>query len=676
MPSDLQPLFTYSLSYDPLGNVTSRTQTRCTYNFCAGSSADVPRTVTGTFTQGLLTAVPGHASSITYHPNSLVAQVAHSNGVLDLQEKDPDDMARPLRLRTSGASEDFDSGLYAFDGAGNVTEMGTQRYVYDLLSRIGEAQVEVPGTGCGEELLLQSGTDSGTVTHESCGTVRAEGSYKVGATGNVTLRAGNRVVLGDGFSVASGGRLTAGTDPALDPEGEPTAASQSFTFDPFGNLLSVTTEREGQSPETRTIGTNASTNRLTVAGYDLSGNVTSWSGREYRYDPFNMVWQTKPTNGNGHTFVYGPGDERLWAVDWTAGTAASNWVSTWTLRDLDGSPLRQYRNVGENLSGNWFLQRDYVYRNGGLLAAHTPEGFQHFHLDHLGSPRILTDSNAQTLAQHLYFPFGEEATNPAQDAEALKFTGHERDDLDASGTTRDLDYMHRRFHSPHLGRFFSPDELKRYEPLRTPQLYNRYSYVVANPVNLVDPDGLRPLRATELQFFNAFFGADFSTVDVKGGLLGRAVTAVAGAQGVTLGEDVFLSPDASRGFDQGIRRSVAVVGHELTHVLQYRHLGGQRFLDGYLQNYAFNRRSGQTHSEAYHDIFVEEVASKVRAVVFDFLTENPDIAAKLKSGEAFSASEIALISSALQQAIDEGKLLEQGFQIIQGMLVRVDYVPK
>ena len=40
--------------------------------------------------------------------------------------------------------------MYAFDGAGNVTKMGSDRYVYDLLSRIDEAQLEVPGTGCGE----------------------------------------------------------------------------------------------------------------------------------------------------------------------------------------------------------------------------------------------------------------------------------------------------------------------------------------------------------------------------------------------------------------------------------------------------------------------------------------------------------------------------------------------
>jgi RHS repeat-associated protein len=400
-------------------------------------------------------------------------------------------MARPLRLRTSGASEELDTGVFSYDGAGNITKMGSHRYVYDLLSRIDEAQVEVPGTGCGDELLLQSGTETGTVTRESCGTVRAEGSYRVGASGDVTLRAGKRVVLGDGFSVASGGRLTIATDPTLDPEGEPQDAAQSYTYDKFGNLLSVTTEREGESDVTRTIGTSSTTNRLSVASYDLSGNVTAWAGRDYRYDPFNMLWQTKPTSGNGHTFVYGPGDERLWAIDWTAGAGCESWVETWTLRDLDGTPLRQFRSGGCNdNTADWSFERDYVYRGGGLLAAHTPEGLHHFHLDHLGSPRLITGPNGTTLAQHLYFPFGEEATSPAQDAEALKFTGHERDDLDSSGSTRDLDYMHARYFSAHLGRFQSVDPIG---PAPSwPQSWNRYSYVLGNPVKYYDPEGLWP----------------------------------------------------------------------------------------------------------------------------------------------------------------------------------------
>ncbi|MFP3941909.1 MAG: hypothetical protein ACLF0P_16565, partial [Thermoanaerobaculia bacterium] len=135
LEENTRPTFDYRLDHDPLGNVASRDYPECSHKFCV----DVPdqdHTVTQSFTQGFLTAIPGYASEITYHPNGLVHRVAHANGVTDLQERDPDDMTRPRKLRTSGASDDFDSGVYDFDGAGNVTKTGSHRYVYDLLSRV------------------------------------------------------------------------------------------------------------------------------------------------------------------------------------------------------------------------------------------------------------------------------------------------------------------------------------------------------------------------------------------------------------------------------------------------------------------------------------------------------------------------------------------------------------
>jgi RHS repeat-associated protein len=116
-----------------------------------------------------------------------------------------------------------------------------------------------------------------------------------------------------------------------------------------------------------------------------------------------------------------------------------------------------------------------------------PETTHFLHPDHLGSPRLITDETGNNLAQHVYFPFGEEATPPATD-EVLKFTGHERDPLGA-GTTDDLDYMHARYFSAHLGRFMSVDPVGADSSL--PQSWNRYSYVLGNPVKLVDPRGLQ-----------------------------------------------------------------------------------------------------------------------------------------------------------------------------------------
>jgi RHS repeat-associated protein len=96
-----------------------------------------------------------------------------------------------------------------------------------------------------------------------------------------------------------------------------------------------------------------------------------------------------------------------------------------------------------------------------------------------------------TVAYHVYYPFGEEATAFDQDTIREKFTGHERDLGNLSGAGDDLDYMHARFCSPVTGRFLSADPLDG-NP-RFPQSWNRYAYVKGGPLRYSDPDGLAEL---------------------------------------------------------------------------------------------------------------------------------------------------------------------------------------
>jgi RHS repeat-associated protein len=64
------------------------------------------------------------------------------------------------------------------------------------------------------------------------------------------------------------------------------------------------------------------------------------------------------------------------------------------------------------------------------------------------------------------------------------FTGKERDS--ESG----LDNFGARYDSSQYGRFMSPDPGNYGADLTNPQSWNMYSYVLNNPLNLVDPDGL------------------------------------------------------------------------------------------------------------------------------------------------------------------------------------------
>ena len=92
---------------------------------------------------------------------------------------------------------------------------------------------------------------------------------------------------------------------------------------------------------------------------------------------------------------------------------------------------------------------------------------------------------------HVYYPFGEEATAFDINADRMQFTGHERDLNSQTGTSPsadDLDYMHARFFNEWPGRFTSVDPLggNGHEP----QSWNRYNYVLGNPLKLIDPTGM------------------------------------------------------------------------------------------------------------------------------------------------------------------------------------------
>ena len=489
------------------------------------------------------------------------------------------------------------------------------------------------------------GSASGTVFWST-------GQYVFDGAGNL-VKNGLGHTLYDSVSRVSSGTLYLG--PGSTGGG---TASWSVGYDGFGNIQSMTTATSRSTP------TDLATNRLTGSvSYDGAGNMTSWNGALYAFDALDRLWQV--TNGSQDwRHMYTADGERLLSF------RANGGPSRWVLRDLDGRPLREY----ENDAGVWSVVKDYVYRGSHVVVAYTAEAFprdlQHLHTDHLGTVRAATDGTGTRIAYHQFYPFGEEATSIAQSTERLKFTGHERDLGSLYSAADDLDYMHARYYNPQVGRFLSFDPIGG-NPA-APQSWNRYGYVMGNPFSFIDPDGLRPLKATELQFFNTFFGADFSTVDVKSGVLAKSITSAAGASGVALGETIFLSSTSAKAFDQGALQAVALVGHELTHVLQYRALGMVRFLDLYMLDYSFNRSQGQSDGEAYRNIVAEQVARKFQRSMAVFLDRNPGISAKLVSGATFSESELELIGSALRKTMAEEGNLAEGFQIIQGELIRIE----
>lgn len=83
----------------------------------------------------------------------------------------------------------------------------------------------------------------------------------------------------------------------------------------------------------------------------------------------------------------------------------------------------------------------------------------------------------------------------------------------------------------------------------------------AGQLRLVDPG--RPLAADVRRPLESFFGADFSTVRVHEGPAATAIGAIA----FTLGEHIYFAPGQ---FDPRSPQGLALLGHELTHVVQQR----------------------------------------------------------------------------------------------------------
>jgi RHS repeat-associated protein len=125
--------------------------------------------------------------------------------------------------------------------------------------------------------------------------------------------------------------------------------------------------------------------------------------------------------------------------------------------------------------------------------------------DQLGTPRMIFDKTGSlaNTKRHDYLPFGEElfATQglrtgtmgySVNDTVRQKFTQKERDNETG------LDYFGSRYYSSSQGRFTSPDPIsfwvfeprKQDEYISNPQRWNKYVYVLNNPLRYIDPMGL------------------------------------------------------------------------------------------------------------------------------------------------------------------------------------------
>jgi RHS repeat-associated protein len=220
---------------------------------------------------------------------------------------------------------------------------------------------------------------------------------------------------------------------------------------------------------------DATNNRITSSGFsfDSSGNTTrDAADRKFTYDAENK--QTKAeTLSAGTNTVTGTIGEYSYDGD---GKRVKKYVpatgeTTIFVYDAAGKLIGEYSTIVENSTN---AKVNYLTS------------------DHLGSPRVNTDVTGSVIARHDYYPFGEEiaatgsrsTTGYTIDTVRKQFTGYEYD------TETGFDDAKARMHVGSMGRFTTPDPYMASAAINTPQSFNRYTYVLNNPLNLVDPTGM------------------------------------------------------------------------------------------------------------------------------------------------------------------------------------------
>ena len=116
--------------------------------------------------------------------------------------------------------------------------------------------------------------------------------------------------------------------------------------------------------------------------------------------------------------------------------------------------------------------------------------------DQLGSPRVLVDSLGQVVSRRDFMPFGEEIFPDGvhrttslkytyADNVRQKFTGYQKDEETG------LDFAEARMYENRHARFTAVDPLLASGKNANPQTFNRYVYVLNNPLIFTDPTGLQ-----------------------------------------------------------------------------------------------------------------------------------------------------------------------------------------
>jgi RHS repeat-associated protein len=207
--------------------------------------------------------------------------------------------------------------------------------------------------------------------------------------------------------------------------------------------------------------------------WDANGNLLSDGVRTFTYDAANRL--TSVTSGTlTTTFEYdGLGNRAAQTVDG---------VTTEYVLDIAGG----LPEVIVATTGG--ASTRYVQVEGQILGQQESGAWAYVLPDHLGSVRQLVGSDSQVALAQSFDPFGGSFESAGSGASEFGYTG------EWWGSYSQLLYLRARYYDPSVGRFLTMDRWAG--DVVWPRTLNNFIYVLDNPINGVDPQGLSPLGTT------------------------------------------------------------------------------------------------------------------------------------------------------------------------------------
>lgn len=500
--------------YDALGRMTQRSMPEYTTNWSLDKYADSSACTMGLGKLCEVTTTHGVGRKVTYDSalgRPLTAVQSVTGGPTYTSSVTYDVVGR-IAARTWPTGVQASYSYTALGYLEKVNNAATSAMLWQAKRINAWGKVEQEAVGNGVQTTRTFDATSGQVNQIQAGTGNAVLDLQLtwDSIGNLSTRADNNgagagVAVSDVFTYDAINRLS--TYKVQSPALNNFQRLVYLQYNALGNLLyktdvGVYTYPTSGSTRPHAVSSAAGTSYT----YDVNGNMTAASAGKYSqvsYTSFNLPDSNIASggllgaDGTRYAWKYGPDMERIQETRVSAGLTRT----TWSLHPNKESGL----SFEQEITGTTISNRHYITATSGVIGVlttqgdHTTAGAQtivssmYWHRDHLGSIAATTDANG--AAQHFaYDPFGKRRQiSGAYDASGTividyntpggtdrGFTGHEH--LDDVGIV----HMNGRLYDANIGRFMQSDPVVHPE---IPASYNRYSYILNNPLNNIDPTG-------------------------------------------------------------------------------------------------------------------------------------------------------------------------------------------